>query len=321
MQQTKNIRSFPLVLAAIVFTAGLACAEDGDNDVVMTLRLTNGSQITAPVLRKSEERYILDLGAEIVSIPAKQVVDAARADGSNAKTDREKFDIYTTGRLKPAGINRHVDNFGDAVLTVSTASGVGSGFLISNRGHFITNYHVVEEELDVKVTAFQRTASGYEKKTLGNVKILAVNPHRDLALLKIDSQEMIDLELPHVTIAKEEVSVGESVFAIGNPLGLERSVTQGIVSSVTRTMGHLRFVQTDASINPGNSGGPLFNLRGEVIGVACAGYSSFDGLAFGIPVSDLVDFLKHRDAYLFDSTQPQNGVKYLAPPSLSDSKK
>jgi serine protease Do len=109
------------------------------------------------------------------------------------------------------------------------------------------------------------------------------------------------------------------VFAIGNPLGLERTVTQGIVSSTTRTLGQLRFVQTDASINPGNSGGPMFNERGEVIGVVCAGYTFFNGLAFAIPATDLIDFLQNRDAYLFDSTQPQNGVKYFQPPFRNSS--
>jgi serine protease Do len=85
-------------------------------------------------------------------------------------------------------------------------------------------------------------------------------------------------------------------------------------------VGHLRFIQTDASINPGNSGGPLFNSRGEVIGVVCAGYTFFDGLALGIPAADLLEFLRHRDAFVFDPTQPQNGVKYLAPPFRDDEK-
>jgi serine protease Do len=104
------------------------------------------------------------------------------------------------------------------------------------------------------------------------------------------------------------------VFAIGNPLGMERSVTQGIVSSTTRTIDQMRLIQTDAAINPGNSGGPIFNARGEVVAVACAGAAVFDGLAFGIPACDLIDFLEHRDSYLYDESQPQNGVTYLPPP-------
>jgi serine protease Do len=113
---------------------------------------------------------------------------------------------------------------------------------------------------------------------------------------------------------RDDLRVGDMVFAIGNPLGMERSVTQGIVSSTTRTIDQLRLIQTDAAINPGNSGGPIFNARGEVVAVACAGAAVFDGLAFGIPASELIDFLVHRDTYLFDESQPQNGVTYLPPP-------
>ena len=184
-----------------------------------------------------------------------------------------------------------VKRFGDAVVTVSTPSGMGSGFIISKDGHLITNYHVVEKELKVIVTVFQKKKQGYEKRQLKRVKILALNPLRDLALLQLDKEELGDFALKHTVIAeKPSVRVGDLVFAIGNPLGLERTVTQGIVSSTTRTLGHLRFIQTDASINPGNSGGPMFNARGEVVGVVCAGYSFFSGLAFGIPATDLVDF-------------------------------
>jgi serine protease Do len=174
---------------------------------------------------------------------------------------------------------------------------------------------VVEKSLEIKVTLFQRKEQGYEKRQLKQVKLLAVNPLRDLALLQLDQDELAGRTITHVVLSQRPtVQVGDVIFAIGNPLGLERSVTQGIVSSILRTMGHLRFIQTDASINPGNSGGPLFNSRGEVVGVVCAGYSFFDGLAFGIPAADLIDFLEHHDAYLFDASQPQNGVKYLSPP-------
>ena len=289
-------------------------------DELVTVTLNSGATLTAPVLRKNEEGVVLDFGTNVMTIASKDIARVESTDQEGRANNRKEHDIFTTARLNRAPVSRLVDRYGDAVITVTTPTGVGSGFFISDRGHFITNYHVVEETLDVTANVFQRTSSGYQRKQLKDVKILAVNPHRDLALLQIDPKDMSQLKLPHVVISKEEAGVGDMVFAIGNPLGLERSVTQGIVSSVTRTMGHLRFIQTDASINPGNSGGPLFNLRGEVVGVACAGYSTFDGLAFGIPAVDLIDFLNHRDAYLFDATQPQNGVKYLAPPFRASDK-
>ena len=290
------------------------------DDEVVTVRLSSGAELTAPMLRRNDNGIVLDLGSEIISIPGSQVVDVSSATDQAALTaaKENQHDIFSTGKLKPSTVAKLVDTFGDAVVTVTTPIGMGSGFLISDRGHFITNYHVIEETLEITVTAFQKTRSGYERKSLKKVKILAINPLRDLALLQIDAAELEGLDLPHVVISQSDAKSGEMVFAIGNPLGLERSITQGIVSSVTRTLSHLRFIQTDAAVNPGNSGGPLLNLRGEVVGVVCSGYAMFDGLAFGIPSADLIEFLRHRDAYLFDESQPQNGIKYLPPPFRSE---
>ncbi len=285
---------------------------------MVTVKLVGGAQVTATLLQKNDARVVLDLGYDVVTIEMKRVRSISDPAGQ-AKTQSRTQDYYTLGRLKEASVPELVRRFGDAVVTVTTPVGIGSGFIISDKGHLITNYHVVEKSLKIKVTVFYRKGKQYEKRLFSHVKILALNPLRDLALLQLDKEELAELQVEHVVIAqKPTVRVGDLVFAIGTPLGLERSVTQGIVSSTMRTMGHLRFIQTDASINPGNSGGPLFNSRGEAIGVVCAGYSSFDGLAFGIPAPDLIEFLQHRDAYLFDTTQPQNGVKYLKPPFRRD---
>lgn len=280
----------------------------------VTVKLSGGAEITAMLLRKSDEHLVLDLGREVVVLDVRRVLDIRTENGSSA-TERVRNDIYTLGRLQAAPVSELVREFGDAVVTVTTPKGLGSGFVISEQGHIITNYHVIEETIAIQVTVFQRTSQGYEKKQLKDVRVMAVNPLRDLALLRLDAKEMEGIKIRPVMIAANpDLQVGDLVFAIGNPLGLERSVTQGIVSSTTRTTGHLRFVQTDAAINPGNSGGPLFNHRGEVVGVVCAGFAFFDGLSLGIPASDLIEFLRNRSAFLFDAAQPQNGVKYLQPP-------
>ncbi|NOZ39379.1 MAG: trypsin-like serine protease [Planctomycetes bacterium] len=301
-----------IVACSFALSAPLAASEVGE---IVTVKLSGGAQLTATLLQKTDDRVVLDLGHEIVTVDAKRVLSMSSSEQATKQGQTSAREFYTLGRLDEMPVPQLVKRFGDAVVTVKTPSGMGSGFLISSEGHLITNYHVVEKELKVIVTVFQKKKQGYEKRQLKRVKILALNPLRDLALLQLDKEELGDFELKHVVIAeKASVRVGDLIFAIGNPLGLERTVTQGIVSSTTRTLGQLRFIQTDASINPGNSGGPMFNARGEVVGVVCAGYSFFSGLAFGIPATDLVDFLQHRDAYLFDSTQPQNGVKYFAPP-------
>jgi serine protease Do len=99
-------------------------------------------------------------------------------------------------------------------------------------------------------------------------------------------------------------------------LGLERSVSQGILSSLNRNFQGLIYLQTDAAINPGNSGGPLFNMKGEVIGVTNMGFSasSADNLGFAIPINYVKDFLRNRGAFAFDKDNPNTGHRYLDPP-------
>ena len=295
-------------------TATPATSEPNVAGVRATITLVGGARVTGVVLRNSDSGLVLDLGQEVLQFPKSRVVDISTdvAEGPVESTDRG---IFRTGRLEPAPVPQLVQKYGDAVVMVKSPEGLGTGFFVSDKGHLVTNYHVVERQTRLQVVLFRKAEGGYEKHELKRVKILALQPRRDIALLQLDLSELPGLApTPIVINDRDDLGVGDLVFAIGNPLGLERTVTQGIVSSTTRTIGHLRFIQTDASINPGNSGGPLFNARGEVVGIVCAGNQFFDGLAFGIPAGDLIDFLVHRDSFLFDAGQPQNGVKYLDPP-------
>ena len=299
--------------AAVSLDAEAAETTPADIARRVTVVISGGAQVTGELLRENEQSVVVDLGDQVITVPTKDVLDITDAEA--LKPQKDDHGIYTVGHLEPQPVPQLVKAYGDSVVMVRTPAGLGSGFIISPQGHIVTNYHVVEEETRVSVTLFRKTETGYERKELKKVRIIALQPLRDIALLQLDADEIKGIELQPLTIARDpDLKVGALVFAIGNPLGLERSVTQGIVSSTTRTMGNLRFIQTDASINPGNSGGPLFNARGEVVGIVCAGYTFFQGLAFGIPADDLIDFLDNREAYLFDPSQPQNGVKYLDPP-------
>jgi serine protease Do len=333
-----------LALASIALPASAAetapaarvpgpAAADDEGEIV-TVTLIGGAKVTGPLLKRNDEGIVLDLGFDVMKIPTKRLLDV-RADAAVAEGDRRETDrgIFRTGMLEAREVPELVRRFGDAVVMVRNPGGLGTGFLISREGHIITNYHVVEKHTTIQVTLFRRElgpgpvrpapdrhaaaagGSGFEKHELRRVKIVALQPLRDLAILKIDPEELKGpLPEPVVINDRNDLRVGDMVFAIGNPLGMERSVTQGIVSSTTRTIDTVRLIQTDAAINPGNSGGPIFNARGEVVAVACAGAAVFDGLAFGIPATDLVDFLVHRDTWLYDESQPQNGVTYLPPP-------
>jgi len=308
----------PGLLAAVLASGGACLAGE-----VVTVTLVGGGRVTAPLLRRSDEGVVLDLGFEVLQIPAQRVLDVRAEDGDAAAADRAaaERDIFRTGALEAREVPELVKRFGEAVLMIRSPGGLGTGFLISPAGHVLTNYHVVEKHTRLQATMFRRVVrgsdeeGGFEKLEFRKVKLVALQPLRDLALLQLDAEEAGGrLPEPVVINDRDDLRVGDMVFAIGNPLGMERSVTQGIVSSTTRTIDQMRLIQTDAAINPGNSGGPIFNARGEVVAVACAGAAVFDGLAFGIPASDVIDFLIHRDAYLFDESQPQNGVTYLPPP-------
>ncbi len=155
---------------------------------------------------------------------------------------------------------------------------LGSGFIIDKDGFIVTNNHVVEgaDEIKVKLT----DGGEFEARVIGR------DPKTDLALIKIKSTFK---DLPTLTLGdSEKMRVGDWVLAIGNPFGLEHTVTQGILSATARVIGagpYDNFLQTDAPINPGNSGGPLVNLRGEVIGINTAIVASGQGIGFAIPIN------------------------------------
>ena len=132
-------------------------------------------------------------------------------------------------------------------------------------------------------------------------------------LLKIEDSDARPFK-PVVLGNSDQLAVGERVFAIGSPMGLERTVTEGIVSTKTREMEGDLYIQTTTQINPGNSGGPLFNLRGEVVGVTNMKLLFSEGLNFAIPVDMVTYFLRHRDAYAYDNDNPANPYRYLEPP-------
>ena len=164
---------------------------------------------------------------------------------------------------------------------------LGSGFIISADGFMLTNNHVVEHATEVLVTLFDKRQ--FEAKIIGK------DDKMDLALLQIrdKSTHKVPENLQSVALGDSDlVRIGETVIAVGNPFGLQHTVTRGIISAKNRTIGLGpldNFLQTDASINPGNSGGPSFNLKGEVIGINTAihsGTGQSSGLGFAIPINE-----------------------------------
>ena len=208
--------------------------------------------------------------------------------------------------------------------------GSGSGFVIDDMGHIITNFHVVASALQEESVRLAKDASisvsfAAEEEEYP-VRVIGVNPDFDLALLVLNNPNNLPVDVLPITIAdSDEVQVGQKVVAIGNPFGFASTVTTGIVSALNRdqiqSIGGLRvsMIQTDAAINPGNSGGPLLNSRGELIGintaiipsVSATGDRGFLGLGFALPsnhLSDNLSFLKAGGFMRAVDTRPRIGI-------------
>ncbi|KUM44883.1 DegQ family serine endoprotease [Pseudomonas sp. EpS/L25] len=158
------------------------------------------------------------------------------------------------------------------------AQSLGSGFIISPDGYILTNNHVVADADEIIVRLSDRSDH--------TAKLIGADPRTDVALLKIEAKDLPTLKLGN----SDQLKVGEWVLAIGSPFGFDHSVTAGIVSAKGRSLpneSYVPFIQTDVAINPGNSGGPLFNLKGEVVGINSQIFTrsgGFMGLSFAIPI-------------------------------------
>jgi len=295
-----------------------------------TIVLKEGQRLTGNILVEKETLLYVDIGVTVLAIPKEKILeyeytktlepgdadandlDVNNLDVAAGKLQRPAGQLYHTANLRVTTIEECVDAFSEAVVKVSSPAGMGSGFFINEDGYLITNYHVIEKETKIKVTVFLKAKNGFEKREFKKVKIEAINPFVDLALLKIE--DLGDVKVKFAYLGNiERIKVGQKVFAIGNPLGLERTVTDGVISTRNRAFEGLVYIQTNADINPGNSGGPLFNLAGEVIGVTNMGYIFFGGLGFAIPVDYVKCFVENRDAFVYDKNNPNSGFRYLQP--------
>jgi serine protease Do len=224
------------------------------------------------------------------------------------------FYAAASGAASTKNVRELVEQVGEAVVQIKTPSGLGSGFFINEEGFLVTNFHVIEGETQISVEVYHQRGGQLERKTYKQVRIVAINRFDDLALLQIEDRD--SSRFAFVRLGNSDaLAVGERVFAVGSPLGLERTVTEGILSTKTRQMQGKLYLQTTTQINPGNSGGPLFDLHGSVVGVTNMKIPFGEGLGFAIPVEGVRFFLDHRDAYAYSSDNPGNAYRYLEPPS------
>lgn len=299
------------------------------------VQLRDKSAVIGRIIAEKPDQVFVDIGYTVIGVPRAQIVKVVRPDekASTAKTTKKAADstvkaaaskqpatattgLFTVNATPPPErtVRELMAQLGQAVVQVRTPSGLGSGFFINEDGHLITNFHVIEGETQISIEVYHHRNSQLERRAYKQVRIVAMNKFADLALLKIEDKDAPKFARVPLGDA-DALSVGERVFAIGSPLGLERTVTEGILSTKTRQMQGTLYLQTTTQINPGNSGGPLFNLRGEVVGVTNMKITFGEGLGFAIPVEQVKFFLSHRDAYAYDADNPSNAFRYLPPPS------
>jgi serine protease Do len=310
----KRISAILAALAGSVIFASAAVVE-----------LKDDASVTGKILAEKPDSVVVDVGYTVLVIPQDQIIKIIR----NAKTDpatavkpdalaksETPADIYFMGAKDTPmqDVRDLVNALGEAVVQVRTPAALGSGFIIDRDGYLITNFHVIEGETQISVEVYEQKPDGLSRRTYKQVRIVAIDKFADLALLQI-----MDKDAPkfaHVSLGDSEaLAVGEHLFAIGSPLGLERTVTEGILSTKTREFEGILYLQTTAQINPGNSGGPLFDLGGNVVGVTNMKITFGEGLGFAIPVTAVKYFLDHRDAFAYSNDNPSNPYRYLAPPS------
>lgn len=221
----------------------------------------------APILPISDPNFVTrvvqQVGPAVVRIDSSRTVTAQQPDVFNDPLFRRFF-----GNELPSGSEKQVER------------GSGSGFILASDGRILTNAHVVDGADSVMVTL--KDGRSFKGKVLGADAVT------DVAVIKIEANN-----LPTVTLGNsEQLQPGEWAIAIGNPLGLDNTVTMGIISATGRSSSlvgvpdkRVSFIQTDAAINPGNSGGPLLNQKGEVIGMNTAIIQGAQGLGFSIPIN------------------------------------
>ncbi len=280
-----------------------------------TVILKSGTEIKGDVIKQTSAHLWIDIGHDVIPIDMIQVENLIMDDvDSEIVSESQPALFKTSDSLLERIPQSQATIVGSSVIKVSTPGGLGSGVLINEDGFAITNAHVIQGETDLEVTVWLPQEDGsLQRTTIEEVEIIAINNHLDLALLSITHPEDIPFDFSFLEKA-ESIVVGQPVFAIGNPLGLERSMSQGVISTKQRSFDGLTYIQTDAAVNPGNSGGPLFNTKGEVVGITNMGITAAESLNFAIPTRYVKDFINNREAFAYDSKNPNSGHIYHKPP-------
>ena len=287
----KKKRTWPKVVALCLVCAILGCA--------------GGAAVSGYFLHQRQVAENTTTLYESNRVPTQ--VEVVKANTGKQLSLEE---IYASWVNSTVGISTEIVTTNLFGQPVSAGAAAGSGFVISEDGYIVTNYHVIEGASTIKVTFFDGTV--YDATLIGGEQ------SNDIAVLKIEAEGLT----PVIIGNSDDLHVGQTVTAIGNPLGeLTFSQSAGIVSAKDREITlsdglTINMIQTDCTINSGNSGGPLFNIYGEVVGITSAKYSNngsyseatIEGIGFAIPMNDVVSLIKDIVEHGYVTGKPNVGI-------------
>ncbi|CAN5260513.1 hypothetical protein BH09SUM1_BH09SUM1_27490 [soil metagenome] len=297
-------------------------------------RLQGGGEVVGTLIKQTPSSYFIDIGPTVIDVPTASVMEHTllselKADASDkAGVGSGVFDPETGSLIfhsREVGSRIYsqqeiLENVKRGVVVVSNPGGLGTGWLVDNEGHIVTNHHVVGNETYQTVTLFVKNGSQWEKKRVENCKVEAFSTLLDIALVKLDMDKVKELGVtlyPLEIAAAGDLQAGDSVYAVGNPgMGyviLDQTISQGVVSSLARNFNDVLYLQTTAAVNPGNSGGPLLNQRGQVVGLVTLKAVFQEGVAFALPVDYMTHFLGHSRAYAVNELNRNQGYRYHRP--------
>jgi len=271
----KNLKISKQEFDAKLSSGLLEQKEDYDNQIDALNELLNDDMGVLQNLitnvdkeNKKRSKDLLDL-IEKVESESKEAVEKAREE---LESEIEAIETLSTDFSKIAQ-----ESLG-SVVSVLTDKGQGSGAIISRDGEVITNYHVIQGAGAVNVLSYD--------KTIYRADVVGFDADVDIAVLKIKSNETFRRLMFGDS---DDVNIGETVVALGNPLGLDFTVTQGIISARRLASNDVEYIQIDVPLNPGNSGGPLIDAAGKIIGINTFGITGGEGLGFAIPSNTAED--------------------------------
>ena len=304
-------------------------------DEAILWRLQGGGEIVGELVKETPAEVFVDIGPSIISFPTgdvlnrqplseiKETAPESRAGLGTGSYDEETGSLVFRSRqdtgevLSQQGILEEVKR---SVVLVSNPGGLGTGWIIDNDGRLVTNRHVTGDNLYQTVTLFVKRGDQWEKERIENCEVEAYSTLLDIAIVQLDMEQVREkgIQIEPLPVAEAgALEAGDVVYAIGNPgmgrMVLDHTISEGIVSSLSRNFNDVLYLQTTAPVNPGNSGGPLVNRRGEVVGLVTLKAMFQEGVAFALPVFYIHHFIRHSNAFAISETTQPDGFRYHRP--------